>query len=163
MQKCELLTGPRLSGQVGRVQSVVSSYSIPKWEASFTSRKANVEVLTNLSSLRTFKEDCLTDSLFCDSSKIYSGATRKTRYSSKSNHTNPYAREDPTWRGDRAETHNRSAGQTTGGDDAMARVSWRGWQGESWRGIESIPMGLISTRPGSPSWRHDLSEWRIYL
>lgn len=85
------------------------------------------------------------------------------RYSSKSNHTNPYAREDPTWRGDRAETHNRSAGQTTGGEDAMARVPWRGWQGESWRGIESIPMGLISTRPGSPSWRHDLSEWRIYL
>ncbi|KAF0037778.1 hypothetical protein F2P81_010652 [Scophthalmus maximus] len=80
------------------------------------------------------------------------------RYSSKSNHTNPYAREDPTWRGDRAETHNRSAGQTTGGDDAMARVSWRGWQGESWRGIESIPMGLISTRPGSPSWRHDLNH-----
>ncbi|XP_071361332.1 transmembrane channel-like protein 5 [Trachinotus anak] len=79
------------------------------------------------------------------------------RSSSKTPHTNPnpYAREDPAWRGDRAETHNTFVGQTSGDDDALARVPWRGWQEESWRGRESIPMGLISTRPGSPSWQHD--------
>ncbi|XP_022611491.1 transmembrane channel-like protein 5 isoform X2 [Seriola dumerili] len=75
------------------------------------------------------------------------------RSSSKTHHTNPYAGEDPAWRGDRAETHNTFMGQSSG-DDAFARVPRGGWQEESWRGRESIPMGLISTRPGSPSWQH---------
>ncbi|XP_040892551.1 transmembrane channel-like protein 5 [Toxotes jaculatrix] len=79
------------------------------------------------------------------------------RSSSKTHHANPYAREAPAWRGDRAETHNTSIGQTSG-DDAFARVPWGGWQEESWRGRESIPMGLISTRPGSPSWQHDFNH-----
>ncbi|XP_018520346.1 transmembrane channel-like protein 5 [Lates calcarifer] len=79
------------------------------------------------------------------------------RSSSKTHHTNPYAREDPAWRGDKAEAYNTPVGQT-GGDDALARVPWGGWQEESWRGRESIPMGLISTRPGSPSWQHDLNH-----
>ncbi|KAG8015126.1 Transmembrane channel-like protein 5 [Nibea albiflora] len=52
----------------------------------------------------------------------------------------------------------------TGADNAVGRVPWGGWQEESWRGRESIPMGLISTRPGSPSWQHDHSNmtmrWR---
>ncbi|XP_019939528.2 transmembrane channel-like protein 5 [Paralichthys olivaceus] len=80
------------------------------------------------------------------------------RYSNKSHHTNPYAREDPAWQDDRAETHDSRMSQMTGGDEAFARVPWRGWQGESWRGIESIPMGLISARPGSPSQQHDLNR-----
>ncbi|XP_056228090.1 transmembrane channel-like protein 5 [Seriola aureovittata] len=72
------------------------------------------------------------------------------RSSSKTHHTNPYAGEDPAWRGDRAETHNTFMGQSSS-DDVVPRG---GWQEESWRGRESIPMGLISTRPGSPSWKH---------
>ncbi|XP_029293700.1 transmembrane channel-like protein 5 [Cottoperca gobio] len=73
------------------------------------------------------------------------------RSSSKSHpHTNPYAR------GERADTH-YATGQNSG-DDAVGRVPWGGWQEESWRGRESIPMGLISTRPGSPPWQHDLNH-----
>ncbi|XP_045902206.1 transmembrane channel-like protein 5 isoform X2 [Micropterus dolomieu] len=79
------------------------------------------------------------------------------RSSSKTHHTNPYPREDLTWRDEGAAMHYSSTGQTSG-DDAVARVPWGGWQEESWRGIESIPMGLISTRPGSPSWQHDLNH-----
>ncbi|XP_035516410.1 transmembrane channel-like protein 5 [Morone saxatilis] len=67
---------------------------------------------------------------------------------SKTHHTNPYARED---------AHYSLTGQTRS-DDASGRVPWGGWQEESWRGRESIPMGLISTRPGSPSWQHDLNH-----
>ncbi|KAM8773455.1 transmembrane channel-like protein 5 [Acanthopagrus schlegelii] len=73
------------------------------------------------------------------------------RFSRKPHHTNPYAGADVAWRGDEADTH--LSGQT-GRDDA-GRVPWGGWQEESWRGRQSIPMGLISTRPGSPSWQHE--------
>ncbi|KAG7214543.1 hypothetical protein INR49_023058, partial [Caranx melampygus] len=73
---------------------------------------------------------------------------------SRTHHTNPYAREDPAQRSSRAQTHSTVNGQSSG-DDGFARVPWGGWQEESWRGRESIPMGLISTRPGSPSWQHD--------
>ncbi|KAG7487022.1 transmembrane channel 5 [Solea senegalensis] len=68
------------------------------------------------------------------------------RYPRKNNHTNPYAREAPSWQGSGAETHNGSVGRTTGGDDSLARMPWGGWEEESQRGRESIPMGLISTR-----------------
>ncbi|CAB1453577.1 unnamed protein product [Pleuronectes platessa] len=71
------------------------------------------------------------------------------RYSNKSHHTNPYPRDDPAWQGDRAETHDGYVSQTTGSNEASARVPWRDWQGESWRGRESIPMGLISELPGA--------------
>ncbi|XP_053274788.1 transmembrane channel-like protein 5 [Pleuronectes platessa] len=80
------------------------------------------------------------------------------RYSNKSHHTNPYPRDDPAWRGDRAETHDGYVSQTTGSNEASARVPWRDWQGESWRGRESIPMGLISELPGGPSRQHDLNH-----
>ncbi|XP_034452240.1 transmembrane channel-like protein 5 [Hippoglossus hippoglossus] len=80
------------------------------------------------------------------------------RYSNKSRHTNPYPRDDPAWQGDRAETHDGYMSHMTGGNEASAIVPWRGWQGESWRGIESIPMGLISARPGGPSQHHDLNH-----
>ncbi|XP_059197470.1 transmembrane channel-like protein 5 [Centropristis striata] len=72
------------------------------------------------------------------------------RFSSKANHTNPYARSE---RADGHYSHSQ-----TGSDDAAGRVPWGGWQEESWRGRESIPMGLISTRPGSPSWQHDANH-----
>ncbi|KAE8300934.1 Transmembrane channel-like protein 5 [Larimichthys crocea] len=75
------------------------------------------------------------------------------RSSSRTHHTNPYAREDP----ERGNMHYLSPDQTSA-DDAVGRVPWGGWQEESWRGRESIPMGLISTRPGSPSWQHDLNH-----
>ncbi|XP_041790087.1 transmembrane channel-like protein 5 [Chelmon rostratus] len=77
------------------------------------------------------------------------------RSSAKTHHTNPYAGEDPAWWGDRADMHSTGLG---GRDDALGRVPWRGWQEESWRGRESIPMGLISTGPESPSWQHDLNH-----
>ncbi|XP_026214685.1 transmembrane channel-like protein 5 [Anabas testudineus] len=66
------------------------------------------------------------------------------RSSSKAHHANPYAREDPAGWGDRADTHH-SAPQG-------------GWQDESRRGRESIPMGFMSTHPESPSWQHDLND-----
>ncbi|XP_031144746.1 transmembrane channel-like protein 5 isoform X1 [Sander lucioperca] len=74
------------------------------------------------------------------------------RSSSKTHHTNPYARGD----GDRAVAH-YSTGPTIS-DDVAGRVPWGGWQEESWRGMESIPMGLISTSPESPSWQHDVNH-----
>ncbi|KAI3352842.1 hypothetical protein L3Q82_019414, partial [Scortum barcoo] len=74
--------------------------------------------------------------------------------SSRTHHANPYAREDRAWQGDRSGAHYSSTGPTSG-DDAVSRVPWGGWQEESWRGRESIPMGLISTHPESPSWQHD--------
>ncbi|KAM3864562.1 transmembrane channel-like protein 5 [Diretmus argenteus] len=76
---------------------------------------------------------------------------------SKPHHSNPYAREDPAWQGERVESHHPSMGQT-GNDDALDRVPWRGWQEASWRGRDSIPMGLLSTRPESPAWQHDLNH-----
>ncbi|XP_070778274.1 transmembrane channel-like protein 5 [Enoplosus armatus] len=79
------------------------------------------------------------------------------RPSSKTHHTNPYAREDPSWQGEGADANYPANGQTSG-DDGVGRVPWGGWQEESWRGRESIPMGLISTRPRSPSWQHDLNH-----
>lgn len=81
-----------------------------------------------------------------------------SRFSSKTHHTNPYARENLDWQGERADTLYSSTGQTSS-DDAVERVPWGGSQEESWRGREGIPMGLISTRPRNPSWQHDLSEW----
>ncbi|KAA8595221.1 hypothetical protein FQN60_012356 [Etheostoma spectabile] len=65
------------------------------------------------------------------------------RSSSKTHHANPYAG------GDRAVAH-YSTGPASS-DHAAGRVPWGGWQEESWRGRESIPMGLISTRPGNHS------------
>ncbi|XP_068178764.1 transmembrane channel-like protein 5 isoform X2 [Antennarius striatus] len=58
----------------------------------------------------------------------------------KTHHTNPYAREDPPRQGGGAYTHYASTGQA------------------SWRGSESIPMGLISSGPGSLSSPHELNH-----
>ncbi|XP_049428690.1 transmembrane channel-like protein 5 [Epinephelus fuscoguttatus] len=70
------------------------------------------------------------------------------RSSNRTHHANPYAR------GERVDVYNSYTGQTSR-DDAVGGVPWGGWQEESWRGRESIPMGLVSTRSGSPPWQHD--------
>ncbi|XP_030001605.1 transmembrane channel-like protein 5 [Sphaeramia orbicularis] len=75
----------------------------------------------------------------------------------KTHHTNPYAGDERVWRGERAETHQSSIGQTSS-QDVTGRVPWGGWQEESWRGRESIPMGLLSIRPESPAQQHNLSH-----
>ncbi|KAM4604110.1 transmembrane channel-like protein 5 isoform 2-T3 [Polymixia lowei] len=80
------------------------------------------------------------------------------RPSSKSSHSNPYAREDQARQGGRAERLHPSVGQTGNDDDVSRRVPWGGWQEESWRGRDSIPTGLLSTRPGSPAWQHELNH-----
>ncbi|KAM6971884.1 transmembrane channel-like protein 5 [Aplochiton taeniatus] len=72
----------------------------------------------------------------------------------KSHHSNPYARDDeprgrPDWQ--------QPAGEYSY-DDALERVPWKGWQEGSWRGRDSIPMGLLSPRPESPKWQHDLNH-----
>ncbi|XP_060907271.1 transmembrane channel-like protein 5 [Labrus mixtus] len=79
------------------------------------------------------------------------------RSSSKTQHANPYARQDPTWQGERVGTFASSPGRPTS-DGGEGSVPWGGWQEESWRGRESIPMGLISTRPGSPARPYDLNH-----
>ncbi|XP_076001370.1 transmembrane channel-like protein 5 [Genypterus blacodes] len=78
------------------------------------------------------------------------------RSPSKTRHTNPYSGGEPAWQGERAESHPSLSSQT--GNDAADRVPWGGWQEESWRGIESIPMGLLPTQPRSPTWQHDLNH-----
>ncbi|KAM9792613.1 transmembrane channel-like protein 5 [Neosynchiropus ocellatus] len=71
-------------------------------------------------------------------------------------HANPYAGEDPARWDHGAAAHRYPAGQSI--NDGSARVPWGGWQEESWRGRESIPMGLISARPESPGFQHDFSH-----
>nr|XP_046260838.1 transmembrane channel-like protein 5 [Scatophagus argus]XP_046260846.1 transmembrane channel-like protein 5 [Scatophagus argus]XP_046260854.1 transmembrane channel-like protein 5 [Scatophagus argus] len=78
------------------------------------------------------------------------------RYSGRAHHSNPYASEEPVWQGERADAHYSSHGQTS--SDAVERGPWGGWQKESQRGRESVPLGLVSTRPRSPSWQHDLNH-----
>ncbi|XP_074518012.1 transmembrane channel-like protein 5 [Halichoeres trimaculatus] len=79
------------------------------------------------------------------------------RSASKTPHTNPYARQHHSWGDERADTNYSPPAQPSS-DGAGGRVPWGGWQEEGWRGRESIPMGLVSTRPGSPSWQHDLNH-----
>lgn len=66
------------------------------------------------------------------------------RSSRRDEHANPYAREDPAQWGESVETRNN--------------VAW-GAASDGWTGNENIPMGLISTRPASPSWQHNHSKW----
>lgn len=77
---------------------------------------------------------------------------------SKNHHTNPYAVEDTAWQGERADMRYSSRSQTST-DNVLGRIPGGGWQEESWNGRESIPMGYISSRSGSPSWQHDFSKW----
>lgn len=58
-------------------------------------------------------------------------------------HTNPYARVDPAQWGHNVEPR----------DDG----EW-GAAGDGWSGRENVPMGLISTRLGSPPLQHNPSK-----
>lgn len=84
-----------------------------------------------------------------------------SRYSRKTDHTNPYAREEVAWRGsnNRTVAEHGSMIQTVSGNDSP----YGGWQEENRRGRENIPMGLISTQPGTTPWQNDLSEWHPQL
>lgn len=76
----------------------------------------------------------------------------------KHQHSNPYAREANAG-GQRG--WQQPEGRPAGYDDALEKVPWGGWQEGSWRGRDSIPMGLLSPRPESPKWlQHELSKWR---
>ncbi|KAF7662679.1 hypothetical protein LDENG_00229560 [Lucifuga dentata] len=75
------------------------------------------------------------------------------RFSSRTHHTNPYAKQDPGWQGERAESQHSLTGQSS--NDPAGRVPWGSLQEESWRGKEIIPMGFLPTRPRSPAWQHD--------
>ncbi|XP_072239870.1 transmembrane channel-like protein 5 [Leuresthes tenuis] len=66
------------------------------------------------------------------------------RRSSSKTHTNPYARGGPPWAGVR--------------DGAAPGAPRGGWQEESLRGSESVPMDLIPTASGSPSRQHNLNH-----
>lgn len=76
-------------------------------------------------------------------------------------HTNPYAGEDPTRRNHGTTAHHHPTGQSI--IDGSARVPWGGWQEESWRGRQSIPMGLISARPESPGLQHNFSHSTLQI
>ncbi|XP_041840081.1 transmembrane channel-like protein 5 [Melanotaenia boesemani] len=75
------------------------------------------------------------------------------RSSSKTNHINPYAREGPALSGERLELRH----------DAALGAPRGGWEDASGRGRESIPMDLITTRPGSPSWQHNLDQSTLQI
>ncbi|XP_037546198.1 transmembrane channel-like protein 5 [Nematolebias whitei] len=70
------------------------------------------------------------------------------RASRKPHHTNPYASEDMAWRGDRVDLRS----------DAEHGAHRSGWQEESWRGGEGIPMGQISSDSNSASWQQNLNH-----
>ncbi|XP_024914113.1 transmembrane channel-like protein 5 isoform X2 [Cynoglossus semilaevis] len=82
------------------------------------------------------------------------------RYSRKTDHTNPYAREEVAWRGsnNRTVAEHGSMIQTVSGNDSP----YGGWQEENRRGRENIPMGLISTQPGRTPWQNDLNRSTSY-
>ncbi|XP_041641782.1 transmembrane channel-like protein 5 [Cheilinus undulatus] len=79
------------------------------------------------------------------------------RSSSKTHHANPYAGQDPAWRGERTDTHYSSNAQPSS-NGGVGRAPQGSWREESWRGGESIPMGHISTHSGSPAGHHDLNH-----
>ncbi|KAM6939838.1 transmembrane channel-like protein 5 [Xenentodon cancila] len=69
------------------------------------------------------------------------------RSSRRNHHANPYAGDNPAWWGERAGLR----------DDTTREAPRSGWQEESWRERESIPMGRMATPPGSVSRQDSLS------
>ncbi|KAJ8001817.1 hypothetical protein DPEC_G00173360 [Dallia pectoralis] len=86
----------------------------------------------------------------------------------KSVHSNPHGNPYPRDQEAGAVQTGRSDNQTLPGgglasyDDAQTRVPWGGWQEESWRGRDSIPIGLLSPRPESPHWQQDINQESHY-
>ncbi|XP_010871181.2 transmembrane channel-like protein 5 isoform X2 [Esox lucius] len=80
-------------------------------------------------------------------------------------HGNPYPRDDGAGA---VQMCSSDLQQLPGGGlvshgDAQVRVPWGGWQEESWRGRDSIPMGLLPPRSESPQWQHDFNQSRYQV
>ncbi|XP_070964932.1 transmembrane channel-like protein 5 [Oncorhynchus clarkii lewisi] len=85
---------------------------------------------------------------------------RKSQSHHSNPHGNPYPRDDGAGgeRG-RSDLQQLPGGVQSSYNDAQERVPWGGWQEGSWRGRDSIPMGLLPPRSESPRWQqHDLNH-----
>ncbi|XP_038835270.1 transmembrane channel-like protein 5 [Salvelinus namaycush] len=97
-----------------------------------------------------------------DTLEIDRSPSRKSQ--SQSHHSNPHGNPYPRDDGAAGERGRSDLLQLPGGvqssyDDAQERVPWGGWQEGSWRGRDSIPMGLLPPRSESPRWQqHDLNH-----
>ncbi|XP_064857544.1 transmembrane channel-like protein 5 isoform X2 [Oncorhynchus nerka] len=95
-----------------------------------------------------------------DTLEIDRSPSRKSQSRHSKPHGNPYPRDDGAGgeRG-RSDLQQLPGGVQSSYDDAQERVPWGGWQEGSWRGRDSIPMGLLPPRSESPRWQqHDLSH-----
>ncbi|XP_052361061.1 transmembrane channel-like protein 5 [Oncorhynchus keta] len=95
-----------------------------------------------------------------DTLEIDRSPSRKSQSHHSNPHGNPYPRDDGAGgqRG-RSDLQQLPGGVQSSYNDAQERVPWGGWQEGSWRGRDSIPMGLLPPRSESPRWQqHDLSH-----
>ncbi|XP_029595030.1 transmembrane channel-like protein 5 isoform X2 [Salmo trutta] len=95
-----------------------------------------------------------------DTLEIDRSPSRKSQSHHSNPHGNPYPRDDGAGgeRG-RSDLQQLPGGVQSSYDDAQERVPWDGWQEGSWRGRDSIPMGLLPPRSESPRWQqHDLNH-----
>ncbi|XP_029545281.1 transmembrane channel-like protein 5 [Salmo trutta] len=95
-----------------------------------------------------------------DTLEIDRSPSRKSQSHHSNPHGNPYPRDDGAGgqRG-RSDLQQLPGGVQSSYDDAQERVPWGGWQEGSWRGRDSIPMGLLPPRSESPRWQqHDLNH-----
>ncbi|XP_038840583.1 transmembrane channel-like protein 5 [Salvelinus namaycush] len=95
-----------------------------------------------------------------DTLEIDRSPSRKSQSHHSNPHGNPYPRDDGAAgeRG-RSDLQQLPGGVQSSYDDAQERVPWGGWQEGSWRGRDSIPMGLLPPRSESPRWQqHDLNH-----
>ncbi|XP_055773575.1 transmembrane channel-like protein 5 [Salvelinus fontinalis] len=95
-----------------------------------------------------------------DTLEIDRSPSRKSHSHHSNPHGNPYPRDDGAAgeRG-RSDLQQLPGGVQSSYDDAQERVPWGGWQEGSWRGRDSIPMGLLPPRSESPRWQqHDLNH-----
>ncbi|XP_031655383.1 transmembrane channel-like protein 5 isoform X2 [Oncorhynchus kisutch] len=95
-----------------------------------------------------------------DTLEIDRSPSRKSQSHHSNPHGNPYPRDDGAGgqRG-RSDLQQLPGGVQSSYNDAQERVPWGGWQEGSWRGRDSIPMGLLPPRSDSPRWQqHDLNH-----
>ncbi|XP_071245610.1 transmembrane channel-like protein 5 [Salvelinus alpinus] len=95
-----------------------------------------------------------------DTLEIDRSPSRKSQSHHSNPHGNPYPRDDGAGgeRG-RSDLQQLPGGVQSSYDDAQERVPWGGRQEGSWRGRDSIPMGLLPPRSESPRWQqHDLNH-----
>ncbi|XP_045061151.1 LOW QUALITY PROTEIN: transmembrane channel-like protein 5 [Coregonus clupeaformis] len=95
-----------------------------------------------------------------DTLEIDRSPSRKSQSHHSNPHGNPYPRDDGAvgQRG-RSDLQQLPGGGQSSYDEAQGRVPWGGWQEGSWRGRDSIPMGLLPPRSESPQCQqHDLNH-----